>query len=178
MTQLESDLARVRSDRENQNLTDSTPGAWAMATARLGDGMTPRSHGLLRAAKTLLADEGSRRRHRGEQTLPLAPLFESVNALSKRNNDVGERERSEVHFVADVTAFLLEFLQMFTTRVEDRVDLLESTLHSSSPVVADAGAATPGDPALTVQEGVDTAPGVDAVGCRHCAAPTGSSEAA
>lgn len=48
---------------------------------------------------------------------------------------------------------------------------------NTSPVVADAGAATPGDPALTVQEGIDgVTPAVGVAGVCNCAAPASTSE--
>lgn len=48
--------------------------------------------------------------------------------------------------------------------------------HDSSPVVVEAGAATPVDPALTVQESVGTAPGVGVAGACGYAASADSSE--
>lgn len=49
-------------------------------------------------------------------------------------------------------------------------------VHASSPVVADAGAATPVDPALTVQEGIDgVTPAVGVAGACDCAAPASTS---
>ena len=100
----------------------------------------------------------------------LYEFFESELAFFRADRD--SRERS------DRMTKQLDSLGIAFRTIESSNDVEQTVTgvaHSSSPVVADAGAATPDHPALTVQEGTGArSPGAGAAGACQCAAPAGS----